>query len=160
MAKKKSGTTRKSGAKKSGEQLRKEAIAEIDARLDGQAPKAEAKAAPKKKAASKKGTKATKPAKAPTAKTPKEKKPRPRKASGLDLAAQVLAESAEPLNAKTIAEKVIAAGWVTSGKTPHATLYAAMIREIKDRGDESRFTKTDRGMFASAPGTSNAGKGA
>jgi len=151
MAKKKS-STKKSGSGKTTEQQRAAAIAEIDARLDGQAPKAEAKPAPKKKAAAKKGAKATKAAKAPKAKTPKEKKPR--KASGLDLAAQVLAESAEPLNAKTIAERVIAKGWQTSGATPHATLYAAMIREIKDRGDESRFTKTDRGMFtASAPGT-------
>jgi hypothetical protein len=153
---KKNSSTKKTSSGKTTDQQRAAAIAEIDARLDGQAPKAEAKPAPKKKAAAKKGAKAAKTPKAPKAKTPREKKPR--KASGLDLAAQVLAESKEPLNAKTIAEKVIAAGWVTSGATPHATLYAAMIREIKDRGAEARFVKTDRGMFtASAPGT---GKGA
>jgi len=155
MAKKKTGT-KKTSAKKSGEQLRKEAIAEIDARLDGQAPKAEAKAAPKKKAAAKKGAKATKAAKAPKAKTPKEKKPR--KASGLDLAAQVLAEANEAMNAKAIAEKVIAAGWVTSGATPHATLYSAMLREIAAKGAEARFVKTDRGQFAA--NTPAPGKGA
>ena len=33
------------------------------------------------------------------------------------------------------------------GKTPHATLYAAIIREIAKKGDESRFKKTDRGQF-------------
>ena len=147
MAKKKS-STKKTTSSKTTEQQRAAAIAEIDARLDGKAAKAEKAPAPKKKAAAKKGEKATKPTKAPKAKTPKEKKPR--KASGLDLAAQVLAESKEPLNAKTIAEKVIAAGWVTSGATPHATLYAAMIREIKDRGAEARFIKTDRGLFASS----------
>ena len=72
-----------------------------------------------------------------------------RKLSGLDHAAQVLAESKKPLNAKTIAERTIAAGWETKGATPHATLYAAMIREIKAKGENSRFKKTDRGLFAS-----------
>jgi hypothetical protein len=70
-----------------------------------------------------------------------------RKISGLDAAAKVLTESTEPLNATTIAEKAIAAGWVTNGKTPHATLYAAMIREIAVKGRESRFKKTERGLF-------------
>ena len=107
----------------------------------------------KKKAASKRRTTksaAKAPAKSTTrqrksqaaAKSVKEKKP-----SGLDLAAKVLAESKEPLNAKTIAERAIAAGWKTSGKTPHATLFAAMIREIRDKGKESRFEKVDRGLF-------------
>ena len=35
-----------------------------------------------------------------------------------------------------------------AGKTPHATLYAAMIREARDKGTASRFRKVDRGMFA------------
>jgi hypothetical protein len=34
------------------------------------------------------------------------------------------------------------------GKTPHATLYSAIIREISVKGKESRFKKTDRGNFA------------
>src|SRR5690606_24727109 len=59
--------------------------------------------------------------------------------SGLDLAAKVLRDAGEPLNAKTIAERAVAAGWKTSGKTPHATLYAAIIREIAAKGAESRF---------------------
>jgi len=75
-----------------------------------------------------------------------------RKPSGLDLAAKVLASAKEPLNAKTIAERAIAAGWETSGKTPHATLYAAMIREIRDKGKESRFEKVDRGLFKAGKG--------
>ena len=146
MAKKKSGSTKKTGSGKTTEQQRAAAIAEIDARLDGEA-KAEKAPAPKKKAAATKGAKATKPAKASKTKTPKEKKPR--KASGLDLAAQVLAKAGEPMNAKSIAERVIAAGWQTSGKTPHATLYAAMLREIQDKGTEARFVKTHRGLFTS-----------
>lgn len=68
--------------------------------------------------------------------------------SGLDLAATVLAEAGEPLAAKAIAERAIAAGWQTKGKTPQATLYAAMLREIAKKGPESRFKKVDRGLFA------------
>jgi hypothetical protein len=33
------------------------------------------------------------------------------------------------------------------GKTPHATLYSAIIREIGLKGKESRFVKKDRGQF-------------
>ncbi len=68
--------------------------------------------------------------------------------SGLNLAAKVLAEAGEPLSAKQIAERAIAAGWKTEGKTPHATLYVAMSREIKVKDGESRFKKVDRGRFA------------
>ena len=45
------------------------------------------------------------------------------------------------------AERTIAAGWETKGATPHATLYAAMIREIKAKGKDARFEKADRGQF-------------
>ena len=37
--------------------------------------------------------------------------------------------------------------WATGGKTPWATLYAAVIREIAAKGKESRFKKTGRGLF-------------
>ncbi|UYV11908.1 MAG: HTH domain-containing protein [Phycisphaera sp.] len=85
-----------------------------------------------------------------TAATKKPAKPTPRKGkqpSGLDLAAKVLADAKEPLAAKTIAERVIAAGWQTSGKTPHATLYATMTREIQTKGKDARFVKVERGRF-------------
>jgi len=120
--------------------------------------KSASKGGTKKKAASKKRTTksaAKAPAKSTTtqrstkaaSKPAKDKKP-----SGLDLAAKVLADSKEPLAAKAIAERAIAAGWKTSGKTPHATLYAAMIREIRDKGKESRFEKVDRGLFKAGKG--------
>jgi hypothetical protein len=38
--------------------------------------------------------------------------------------------------------------WSTGGKTPDATLYSAIIREIKTKGSASRFVKTGRGEFA------------
>jgi hypothetical protein len=73
------------------------------------------------------------------------------KMSGLDAAAQVLAEAGEPLDAKTMVERMLEQGlWATSGKTPAATIYAAIIREIAKKGDASRFRKTDRGKFALA----------
>ncbi|MCG3180454.1 MAG: hypothetical protein BIFFINMI_02815 [Phycisphaerae bacterium] len=71
------------------------------------------------------------------------------KMSGLDAAAKVLAESREPLNAKQIVEQAAAKGYWTSpgGKTPHATIYAAMIVEIAKKGDQARFKKVERGLF-------------
>jgi hypothetical protein len=36
------------------------------------------------------------------------------------------------------------------GKTPHATLYSAILREISAKGELSRFVKTDRGRFIAA----------
>jgi hypothetical protein len=77
-------------------------------------------------------------------------KPAEGKLSALDAAAQVLAGSKEPLNAKQMIERMAEQGLWTSpgGKTPHATLYSALLREIQAKGKESRFKKTDRGHFA------------
>lgn len=70
------------------------------------------------------------------------------RAIALDAAAQVLAEAGEPLNTKQIVERMLAKGlWKTGGKTPAATIYAAIIREIAAKGGEARFRKTSRGMF-------------
>jgi hypothetical protein len=84
----------------------------------------------------------------------KGKKPRATKPKGerkpgiLTLAADVLKDAKAPMDCKTIVEKVLAKGlWHTKGKTPAATLYAAIIREIATKGKEARFHKTDRGMF-------------
>lgn len=76
-------------------------------------------------------------------------KPKDKKLSALDAAAKVLAESPEPLTAKQMIEAMAAKGYWTSpgGKTPHATLYSAILREIKTKGEEARFTKTERGKF-------------
>jgi len=71
-----------------------------------------------------------------------------RKPSLLTLAADVLKDTKAPMDCKAIVEKVLAKGlWQTKGKTPAATLYAAIIREIATKGKEARFRKTDRGMF-------------
>jgi hypothetical protein len=77
----------------------------------------------------------------------------PKKPSLLDLAAEVLAKAGKPMGCKEIVEAVLAGGkWTTKGRTPAATLYSAVIREIADRSRGSRFKKVERGQFA-ATGT-------
>ncbi len=125
MAKKK--TTRKKTSK-STEQLRKEAIASIDKNLasDGDA---------KPKDGGKKKSKAHKPK-------------GNGKLSGLDAAAQILAKAKEPMGCKDVVDQAIAKElWSPSGKTPQATLYAAIIREISKKGTDARFAKVERGRF-------------
>ncbi|MBA2481242.1 MAG: winged helix-turn-helix domain-containing protein [Planctomycetes bacterium] len=69
--------------------------------------------------------------------------------SGLDAAAIVLREASGPLNAQDLIGLMLERGlWKTEGKTPAATIYAAMIREIRSKGSASRFRKADRGRFA------------
>ena len=71
--------------------------------------------------------------------------------SGLDAAAIVLREASAPLNAQDLVGLMLERGlWKTEGKTPAATIYAAMIREIRSKGSASRFLKADRGRFAAA----------
>ena len=73
-----------------------------------------------------------------------------KKLSAIDAAVKVLAASKEPLSTKQMIEAMAAKGLWTSpgGKTPHATLYSAILREINVKGKEARFKKTDRGQFA------------
>ncbi len=95
-----------------------------------------------------KGTKANKTGKAkPLAKAADAK---PKKLSALNAAAKVLADAKEPMACKELIEAMEKKGLWTSpgGKTPHATLYSAILREINAKGKEARFKKTDRGHFA------------
>ena len=92
---------------------------------------------------------------APKAAKPKAVKPTataPEKGlSLLNAAAAVLEQSDEPLAVRAMIEKAKESGLWTpkGGKTPEQTLYSAIIREIKDKGDASRFRKAGRGLFAS-----------
>lgn len=71
--------------------------------------------------------------------------------SAIDAAAQILANVKKPMNCKELIEAMATKGLWTSpgGKTPHATLYSAIIREIATKGKEARFAKTERGHFGS-----------
>ena len=84
--------------------------------------------------------KAKQPAKAKAART---------KLSALDAAAKVLQESGQPMNCQDMIAAMAAKGYWTSpaGKTPAATLYSAMTRETKTKGNQARFHKTARGLF-------------
>ena len=82
--------------------------------------------------------------------TKKGKAEKPKRVSGLDAAALVLEATGEPMNAKEMVEAALAKNYWKSpgGKTPHATVYSAIIREIAAKGSESRFRKAERGRFA------------
>jgi hypothetical protein len=81
--------------------------------------------------------------KAPTA--PKEKK-----LSALDASAKVLAEMGTAMSCQEMIEVMAQKGYWASpnGRTPAATLYAAILRETRGKGADSRFKKTERGKFA------------
>ncbi|NOT01787.1 MAG: hypothetical protein HOP29_14295 [Phycisphaerales bacterium] len=84
-----------------------------------------------------------------SARKPK-REPQPKRVSALDAAAQVLKAAGKPMRAQDLVAEMAAKGLWTSpnGRTPAATLYAAMMREANSKGKDSRFTKTDRGLFA------------
>ncbi len=146
---------RAEGAAKT-DRLRKAALAEINDRLAGgkqdhEVPSEKEVAINASLGAATKGTKA-KGEKAPKTKAVKEKKPK--RVSALDAAAQVLAASEVPMRAKEMIAAMEAKGLWTSpgGKTPEATLYAAIIREIAAKGSASRFKRHERGVFVAGKG--------
>jgi len=73
-----------------------------------------------------------------------------KKLSAINAAAKVLADTKQAMNAKELVEAMAAKNLWTSpgGKTPHATLYSAILREINTKGNDARFKKTERGKFA------------
>ena len=84
---------------------------------------------------------------------PKPKPARVKKVSGLDAAAMVLAASKVPMKATDMLAEIQKRGlWTSKGKTPEATLYAAIIREIAAKGKDARFKKHDRGLFIAGKG--------
>ena len=77
----------------------------------------------------------------------------PQKGLGLlSAAAAVLERTGDAMSVKAMIEEAKSSGLWTpkGGKTPEQTLYSAIIREIKDKGEASRFRKDGRGRFAFA----------
>src|SRR5215470_13873132 len=74
---------------------------------------------------------------------------KPKKTSALDAAARVLVEAKEPMNCQELIKAMADKGYWTSpgGKTPWATLYSALTREIDKKGKDARFKKAERGKF-------------
>lgn len=116
-------------------------------------PKAEANG----KAPSSKGTKAA----AKTAPAPKPAKAtaRPKAASGergislIEAAAKLLKGRKGALGCNEIVAELESKGiWKSpGGKTPASTLYASILREMANKGDESRFVKVEKGKFGYNP---------
>lgn len=95
--------------------------------------------------------KATNEAKAPknaTKAKPEAKTETGKKLSQMAAAIQILTQAKQPMTAKAMVEAMVAKGLWSSpgGKTPEATLYASIIRDIR-RGADARFQKVARGQF-------------
>jgi hypothetical protein len=77
--------------------------------------------------------------------------------SALAAAAKVLGEAGVALTCRQLVAVMAVKGYWRSpgGKTPDATLHAAISTEIKKKGDAARFRKAAPGRFAAAgaPGT-------
>lgn len=78
--------------------------------------------------------------------------PKPKRKSMLDAAAEVLQSQNKPLRCSDMIAAMAQQGLWSSpaGKTPEATLYTAIAREIKTKGSQARFRKVERGQFAFA----------
>jgi hypothetical protein len=92
--------------------------------------------------------------KAAAAKDPKSQAAaqQPKKLSALDAAARVLSENGQAMTCQEMIEAMAAKGYWSSpgGKTPSATLYSSILRELKTKGGDARFRKTERGKFSLA----------
>src|SRR5262249_47250513 len=68
----------------------------------------------------------------------------------LNAAVQVLEETKKAMSCPELIEVMAEKGYWTSpgGKTPAATLYSALLRELKTKGKDARFKKTERGKVA------------
>ncbi|MBL8823609.1 MAG: winged helix-turn-helix domain-containing protein [Planctomycetia bacterium] len=95
---------------------------------------------------------------APNSEEPAAKKPRklkvkadapPKKLSMMAAALQVLQERKVAMTCPELIDVMATEGLWTSpgGKTPANTLYAAISRDIKDKGKASAFRKAERGRF-------------
>jgi hypothetical protein len=75
---------------------------------------------------------------------------KPGKLSALGAAARVLQEAGRSMSCQEMIQAMAEKGYWTSpgGKTPSATLYSAILRELQTKPGTSRFIKTERGQFA------------
>ena len=128
---------KKTTSSKGTEKLRKEALAEIAGRIGADdEPQANA----------------TAPAKGKKAGPKKLKSETPKRIGALSAAARVLTEAGKPLRSQELIDLMAEKGYWSSpnGRTPAATLYAALIREIKSKGKDARFKQVGPGQFALA----------
>ena len=82
--------------------------------------------------------------------TPPDQPASVKKLSALDAAARVLQETGQAMTCTELIAAMAAKGYWSSpkGRTPAGTLYSAVLRELKTKGENARFLKTERGKFA------------
>lgn len=75
--------------------------------------------------------------------------PKAKRVSALDAAAEVLRMAGKPMRSQELITAMAEQGlWQSpNGQTPASTLYAAVLREVRDKGASARFRKVDRGLF-------------
>ncbi len=107
------------------------------------------KGKPRKAATKAPAARETKPKAERKAKAATSGEAKPKRVSALDAAAQILRSAKQPMRPREIIEAAASKGLWSSpaGKTPHATLDAAMRREINTKGKDARFTIEGRGLF-------------
>lgn len=68
---------------------------------------------------------------------------------GLAAAATVLIDAGKPMGCKQLVAQMLTRRlWTSKGKTPAATIGAALSRDISAKKERSRFRKAGRGLFA------------
>jgi hypothetical protein len=109
-----------------------------------------AKGAAKKPAAEKPEATPKADAKPKAEKKAKAKPDADKKLSAINAAYKVLADTGAAMNCQELIAAMTEKGLWTSpgGLTPAATLYSAILRELKAKGGESRFRKVEKGKFA------------
>lgn len=73
-----------------------------------------------------------------------------KKLSQIEAAVEVLKTVAEPMTCKAMVEAMLEKKlWASpAGRTPEATLYASILRELATKGKDARFVKAAPGRFA------------
>jgi hypothetical protein len=67
----------------------------------------------------------------------------------VEAAIQVMKAAGNPMNCQDVVKAILEKKlWETTGKTPAATLYSSILRDIQKKGADARFKKVDRGQFA------------
>jgi hypothetical protein len=81
--------------------------------------------------------------------SPPEQSPKVTQLSARDAATKVLGETGLAMSCQELIVAMAAKGYWSSpnGKTPASTLYAAILQELKTKGVQARFRKTEPGRF-------------
>jgi hypothetical protein len=76
--------------------------------------------------------------------------PKEKKLSAIDAAVKVLTEAGQAMTTQEMIEAMASKGYWSSpgGKTPAATLYSSILRELDVKGEQSRFVKAAPGRFS------------